>query len=94
MQPPKIRVRIPAVLRDRCAGATELAVAAASVRGVLGELERRQPALHVCICDETGAVRRHVGVFVNDHHLRERQGLDTALEEGDVVTILQAVSGG
>jgi molybdopterin converting factor small subunit len=31
---------------------------------------------------------------VNDAHMRSRDGLDTALVAGDVVTILPAVSGG
>lgn len=50
--------------------------------------------LYVCICDETGAVRRHVNVFVNDEHMRERDGLDTPLAPGDVIHLLPAVSGG
>jgi molybdopterin converting factor small subunit len=39
-------------------------------------------------------VRRHVNVFVNEAHMRDRDGLDTALQPGDEVTILPAVSGG
>jgi molybdopterin converting factor small subunit len=50
--------------------------------------------LHRNICDETGRVRRHINVFVNSSHMRDLEGLDTALAPGDVVTILPAVSGG
>ena len=39
-------------------------------------------------------MRRHVNLFVNADHMRDRDGLDTALAPGDVVTILPAVSGG
>ena len=46
------------------------------------------------LCDETGALRRHLNLFVNESHMRDRGGLDTVLEPGDVVTILAAVSGG
>ena len=67
---------------------------ATTVRAALEELERSHPSLHRNICDETGAVRRHLNVFVNSDHMRDRQGLDTALAPGDVVTILAAVSGG
>lgn len=69
-------------------------LSAPTVRAVLGELERRYPALHRSICDETGAVRRHINVFINTNHLRDRGGIDSALVPGDVVTILPAVSGG
>ena len=46
------------------------------------------------VCDETGAVRRHVNLFVNTDHVRDRDGLDTALVPGDEIIILPAVSGG
>jgi len=87
-------VSIPTPLRKCCAGASELALPARGLRGVLEELERRHPALYQSICDETGAVRRHVNLFVNTDHMRDRNGLDTSLEPGDVVTIMTAVSGG
>lgn len=89
-----IRIHVPTALRDCCQGASELAFTAASVRAVLDQLERRHPSLHRSICDETGAVRRHVNLFVNTSHVRDRDGLDTALSPGDVVSILPAVSGG
>ena len=89
-----ITVHIPTTLRDCCGGASELALPATSLRVVLEELERRHPALHRSICDDTGAVRRHVNLFVNTNHMRDRDGIDTPLAPGDVVTILPAVSGG
>ena len=89
-----ITVHIPTTLRDCCGGASELALPATSLRAVLAELERRHPALHRSICDDAGTVRRHVNLFVNTNHMRDRNGLDTPLAPGDVVTILPAVSGG
>jgi molybdopterin synthase sulfur carrier subunit len=89
-----ISVHLPSVLRGRCAGAAELSLSAASVRAALAEIERSHPELYQSVCDETGAVRRHINVFVNNTHMRECEGLDTALVSGDVITILPAVSGG
>ena len=89
-----ITVHVPGPLRDCCAGASEISLSATTLRGVLEELERRHPALHRGVCDETGAVRRHINVFVNTQHMRNRNGLDTPLAPGDEVTILPAVSGG
>jgi molybdopterin synthase sulfur carrier subunit len=89
-----ITVHIPTPLRHCCGGAAQLALSAASVRAVLEQLERRHPALHRNVCDETGAVRRHIGLFVNTSPLRDCGGLDTTLVPGDEVTILPAVSGG
>lgn len=93
-RPATITIHVPEALRACCDGAAQLLVSAPSVRAALDLLEQRHPSLHRSVCDETGAVRRHVNVFVNTSHVRDRDGLDTALAPGDVVTILPAVSGG
>jgi molybdopterin synthase sulfur carrier subunit len=89
-----VQIAVPAMLRDRCAGAAELFLLATNVRAALDQIEQRHPSLYRAICNETGAVRRHVNLFVNMDHVRDLQELDTALRPGDVVTILPAVSGG
>ena len=89
-----ITVHIPSALRACCEGASQLSLSAPSVRAALEQIEQHHPVLYRSICDETGALRRHVNLFVNASHVREREGLDTALAPGDVITILPAVSGG
>lgn len=89
-----ITIHVPRELRAYCTGASELILSAPSVRAVLDELERRHPSLYRAICDDTGAVRRHVNVFVNKDHMRDRDGLDTTLVPGDEIIILPSVSGG
>ena len=91
---PIVTVHLPGPLRTYSGGATELSVAAGTVRAALGDLERRQPSLYRNICDETGALRRHLNVFVNSDNIRDLEGVDTALAAGDVLTFLPAVSGG
>jgi molybdopterin converting factor small subunit len=89
-----IRIQVPAVLRDCCKGARELYVSAPNVRAAFEQIERAHPSLYRSICNETGAVRRHVNVFVNTDSIRDREGLDTLVEPGDIITVLPAVSGG
>ena len=89
-----VTIFVPGPLRDYCDGASRLTSSASSVRAVLQEIERRHPSLYSGICDDTGAVRRHINIFVNDTHMRDREGLDTALIPGDEVIVLPAVSGG
>ena len=71
-----------------------MSISAHTVRAALKDLQRSQSALYRNICDETGAVRRHLNVFVNSDNVRDLAGVDTRLTRGDVVTILPAVSGG
>jgi MoaD family protein len=91
---PNIIVHVFGQLREYCAGAAELPLSAGTVRAVLEQLEREQPLLYRNLCDETGKVRRHLNVFVNTENVRDRDGIDTMLAAGDVVTFLPAVSGG
>ena len=91
---PAVTVHLPGPLRVYCAGTARLPIAAGTVKAVLEELERDQGALYRNLCDETGAVRRHLNVFVNSRHVRDLDGVDTTLRPGDVVTFQPAVSGG
>jgi sulfur-carrier protein len=92
--PPIITLHVAGPLRTYCGGVSQLFLSGYTVRAVLEDLERSQSALYRNICDETGAVRRHLNVFVNSDHVRDLAGVDTILTPGDVVTILPAVSGG
>lgn len=92
--PASITILVPGPLRDYCDGAASLRVQASDVRAALDQLAVRFPALRKTVCDETGAVRRHINLFVNSDHIRDLDGLGTALAAGDVLIILPAVSGG
>jgi molybdopterin converting factor small subunit len=87
-------IHVPGALRAYCGGAEQLQTSAQTVRAALDDLERHQFALYRNVCDETGAVRRHLNVFVNADNVRDLNGVDTELTPGDVLTILPAVSGG
>ena len=65
-----------------------------SLREVLDEVSRQAPAVGRRVRDETGAVRRHVNVFVGDEECRRLDGLDTSVAPGTVVHLIGAVSGG
>lgn len=89
-----ILVHIPSTLRAECGDASEICLAGDNVGAVLEQIEQSYPALYRSVCDETGAVRRHVNLFVNSSFVRRQDGLETALQDGDILTIMPAVSGG
>jgi len=88
---PQVEIRLPTMLAKLIGDTRTVSVHADSVRDALRELFNGHPQLRVHITDERGNVRPHVSVFHNASMLR---GLDAPLESGDVLTILQAVSGG
>jgi molybdopterin synthase sulfur carrier subunit len=89
-----VTLYLPEPLRTYGGGLAELPVSARTVQGVLDDLERTRPVLYRNVCDETGAVRRHLNIFVNADNVRDLAGLDSTLKAGDVITIVPAVSGG
>lgn len=89
-----VRVNIPAVLRSAVGGSKSLEGEAGPLRKVLEGLGDRHPALKDQVFDPDGGMHRFVNVYVNDEDVRYLEGMDTPVEDGDVVAILPAVAGG
>ena len=93
-----VRVILPGILRELADGAGELVVPAGgeptSLRTVLDAAVVTRPQLGARIRDETGALRRHVNVFVDGQDVRRLGGLDAMVGAGGVVHILPSVAGG
>jgi molybdopterin converting factor small subunit len=53
-----------------------------------------RPRLGARIRDETGALRRHVNVFVDGQDVRQAGGLDVLVGPDAVVHILPSIAGG
>ena len=93
----RVVVRLPAVLAEHAGGrrAVEVEVPAGGTVGqVLDALTASRPRLGWRVRDETGALRRHVNVYVGDEDIRGSGGQQTLVADGDVVTLLPSVAGG
>jgi molybdopterin synthase sulfur carrier subunit len=93
-----VRIILPGVLRELAEGRDELLVpvdpGATPLRSVLDTAVAGRPRLDSRIRDETGAMRRHVNVFVDGQDIRRLGGLDTAVTADAVIHILPSVAGG
>lgn len=89
-----VRVRIPTPLRKFTQGADEVNAQGNNVKSILEDLEKSYPGIKERICDESGKVRRFVNVYVNGDDIRFLQNMETALKEGDSVSIVPAIAGG
>ena len=87
-------VRIPTPLRKFTQGKEEVAASGATVGELIADLERQFPGIKERICDDTGAVRRFVNVFVADEDIRFQQALATPVKDKDEVSIVPAIAGG
>jgi molybdopterin synthase sulfur carrier subunit len=89
-----VLVRIPTPLRALTNGKGELRLDAASVKDLIARLDQEYGGLRERLCEDDGAVRRFVNVYVNEEDIRFLQGTDTKLKPGDQVSIVPAMAGG
>ena len=59
---------------------------------MIADLDVQYPGIGDRLIDDSG-LRRFVNVYLNDEDVRFLDGIDTALSDGDVVTVLPAVAG-
>lgn len=87
-------VRIPTPLRSLTGGADLVTAEGESVGQVLRNLVDAYPGIGDRLYDEAGNVRRFVNVFVGDEDIRALAGLETAVGEGDTISLVPAIAGG
>jgi len=88
-----VSVKIPTQLREATHGQSQASVDGATVGEVLDSLYERYGELRSRIAQD-GGLRRFVNVYVDGEDIRFLDGLDTAVTDGDEITILPAVAGG
>jgi molybdopterin converting factor small subunit len=89
-----VTVRVPTTLRTLTGGESSVEVEGATLTEVLDNLEAAHPGFHDRLIDADGKLRRFVNVFVADEDVRFLDGLDTAVPDGETVSLVPAVAGG
>jgi MoaD family protein len=89
-----VDVRLPTLLRGSAGGRATVAVEGATIGEVLRRLVGDYPGMAGQVLNDDGSLHRFVNVYVNDDDVRYLSQLDTAVRDGDEVSILPAVAGG
>lgn len=90
----QVTLRVPTPLQPYADGRETLAGEADRVGELLDRLGEAHAALVQRIRARDGALRPHVNVFVRRTDIRELDGLDTELRDGDEVIVVPSVAGG
>lgn len=88
-----ITVRIPTPLRTLTQGKDEVEASGKTVRDIIENLEKNYPGLRERLLDDKG-VRRFVNIYQNEEDIRFLDNLDTAVKDGDSISIVPAIAGG
>ena len=89
-----VNVKVPTPLRRLTQGKDKVSAEGADIKHLIESLEKAHPGIRDRLCDETGALRHFVNVYVNGEDIRYLGGLTTKLKSGDEVSIVPAVAGG
>ena len=87
-------VRVPTPLRRYTEGQAQVAVEGTTLTEVVDHLEGQYTGLRERLLDESGNIRRFVNIFVNEEDIRFQEGLGTAVNDGDEISIVPAIAGG
>jgi hypothetical protein len=72
----------------------EIRVLGNTVAEVLQAVEEVAPGFLFYVCDEQNRLRQHVNVFVGPERVKDRTTLSDAVDQDNVVFVIQALSGG
>ncbi|MBI1758683.1 MAG: MoaD/ThiS family protein [Actinobacteria bacterium] len=89
-----VTVRLPAAFHGLSGGRRQLPIEGGTVGEVLAGLGQACPGLLERLVDQEGAMKRYVNIYRNDNDIRVLDGLETKVEQQDVIWIVPAVAGG
>ena len=89
-----VTLRIPTPLRSYTEEQSAVEVAGTTVAKALKALVDRYPDLRENLYTDDGDLRQFVNIYVGDEDIRYQDGPQTALDEGDEVSIVPSIAGG
>ena len=89
-----VTVRIPTPMRKLTQDKKSVEAHGSTVGDIINNLRKQFPEFGERICDEKGEVRRFVNLYLNDEDVRFKDGKNTSVEDGDVLSIIPAIAGG
>jgi MoaD family protein len=89
-----VKVLIPTPLQKFTNNEATVDIGGDNIVGLLDALEGKFPGIKGRLCDDSGELRRFVNFYVNSEDIRFLDGKETALKDGDEVSIVPAVAGG
>ena len=88
-----VEVKVTANLQKLVGGKRSVQGEGSTVRELLDDLESRYRGFKDILVTD-GELHRFVNIYLNDEDIRFLDKLDTAVKEGDTLSILPALAGG
>jgi molybdopterin converting factor small subunit len=87
-------LKIPTPLRYYTDGNAEVVVNGANVSDAMHDLVTQYPTLERHLYNGDGNLRNFVNLFLGENNIKDLQGLETPLNEGDMLRLIPSIAGG
>jgi len=87
-------LRIPTPLRAYTSGKSEINVSGVKISEALTDLTNQFPAIKPHLFNEGGELRPFVNLFVGENNIKDLQGVDTPIKDGDRIMLIPSIAGG
>jgi len=89
-----MKILVPTPLRQYAGKQSAIDVQAATVGEALNALTSSYPDLRKHLYSDEGKLRAFVNLYLNDEDIRYLQADQTAVKEGDTLSIVPSIAGG
>ncbi|AFY40809.1 MoaD/ThiS family protein [Nostoc sp. PCC 7107] len=89
-----VTVLVPTALQKFTDNKAVIECSGNNISELFDSLEENCPGIKSRLCDDEGKPRRFLNLYVNSEDIRFLDGTETALKDGDEVSIVPAVAGG
>ena len=89
-----VKVRIPTPLMKLTDNQAEVSAEGVSISEVINNLELQFNGIKERICEQSGSPRRFINIYINEEDIRFLEGENTAVKDGDEISIIPAIAGG
>ena len=87
-------LRIPTPLRAYTSGQSEVQVSGSNISESLSDLTTQYPPIRPHLFNDSGELRPFVNLFVGENNIKDLQGVETPIQDGDRLVLIPSIAGG
>jgi molybdopterin converting factor small subunit len=87
-------LRIPTPLRAYTSGQSEVQVSGSNISEALSDLTKQYPPIKPHLFNDSGDLRPFVNLFVGENNIKDLQGVETPIQDGDRLVLIPSIAGG
>lgn len=87
-------LRIPTPLRAYTNGQSDVTVSGSNISEALADLTTQYPTIKPHLFSDGGDLRPFVNLFVGENNIKDLQGVNTPIKDGEKIMLIPSIAGG